>query len=446
MFLGSHRAYRSLLTLSVVVSAGLLWLAAGLMAPSPVAYAQAERSTVRVDGRAVFRLGPTTDLDASSRARQVERRLETLLQNPTAIGPAVVETPQGDPTSRVISISGVPVVTVRPEDAQDNVTTVEDLALQWSQRIDQVLASASARRLSPGGRFVAEVQAAVATAFARLYESAITVFPRVIAAALVLALFWLIASTVRWLLVSLFRRVIGDLTVENLIKQIAYYAVWGLGLILAADALGFDPQTVVAGLGLTGLALGFALKDIISNFVSGVLILALRPFRLGDQIVVGEVEGSVERIVLRATHIRTYDGRLVLVPNAELFTSRVTNNTASPVRRGSVEVPLAYDVDLGGVADLLRMAAQGSDGVLASPAVSVRIRELGSDGITAEVRYWTDSRRSDYLATASAVRQAVVAGLKEAGIELPDPALRLLVRQDTRDSNRGDSGASNRAA
>lgn len=83
----------------------------------------------------------------------------------------------------------------------------------------------------------------------------------------------------------IFRRVVEDLTVENLIKQVAYYAVWALGLIVAADALGFVPQTVITG--LTKLALGFALKDIISNFISGILILVLRPFELGDQIVVG---------------------------------------------------------------------------------------------------------------------------------------------------------------
>jgi small-conductance mechanosensitive channel len=223
-----------------------------------------------------------------------------------------------------------------------------------------------------------------------------------------------------------FRRVIDDLTVENLLKQLAYYAIWVLGLLVAVDALGFQPQTVVTGLGLTGLALGFALKDIISNFVSGLLILALRPFELGDQIVVGETEGAVERIRLRATDIRTYDGRLVLVPNAELFTSRVTNNTASPVRRAVVPLFLGYDSDLPKAVDAVREATAATSGVLADPPVSVRVAELGPDDLVLEARFWTDSRRSDFTATQAAVRTGIVAAFKAAGIGLPDPDVRVL--------------------
>ena len=86
---------------------------------------------------------------------------------------------------------------------------------------------------------------------------------------------------------AVFHRVVDDLTVENLIKQVAYYTVWLLGLLLAASTFGIEPEAIVTGLGLSSLALGFALKDILSNFVSGLLILLLRPFELGDQIVAG---------------------------------------------------------------------------------------------------------------------------------------------------------------
>ena len=165
------------------------------------------------------------------------------------------------------------------------------------------------------------------------------VLPRALATFLILALFGLIAWLVRGLLTRLFAIVIQDRTTENLIRQIVYYAIWVLGFIIAVNALGFDPQALATGLGLSSLALGFALKDILSNFVSGLLILVMRPFELGDEIVVGDTEGSVEGIDLRATQIRTYDGRIVLVPNAELFTLRVTNNTATPTRRGSLVFP-----------------------------------------------------------------------------------------------------------
>jgi small conductance mechanosensitive channel len=199
-----------------------------------------------------------------------------------------------------------------------------------------------------------------------------------------------------------------------------------VGILLAADALGFDPNTVVTGLGLTGLVLGFALKDILSNFVSGILILTLRSFRLGDQIVVGDTEGNVERIELRATQIRTYDGRAVIVPNAELLTSRIVNNTAATVRRGSVELGLDYKADLHRSRETMFAAMRSVSGVLEEPPPSVRIRELSSEAIIMEARFWTDSRRSDFLATQSAVAEAIVNCFRSAGLPLPEPAERLL--------------------
>jgi len=388
--------------------------------------AQDERVTVRLDGRAVFRVSAVENVDATARARQIERRMSRLLENPTAIALPRIE-PTQDSDQRVITIAGVPVVTVTKADAQDNLTTVDTLATQWSEAITTALTRASQRRLSPSGRFVAEVQSSVQTGFGRLGESAIAIIPRALAALLVIGLFWAIAALVRWLMRLIFRHIVEDLTVENLIKQVAYYVVWILGFIVALDAFGFDPQAVATGLGLTGLALGFALKDILSNFISGILILVLRPFELGDEIVVGETEGNVERIELRATQLRTYDGRVVLVPNAELFTSRITNNTAAPIRRSSVTLFIGYDSDLQTAVTVMTEAAQATEAVLNDPPVSVRIRELGQDDILVEVRFWTDSRRSDFVATTSAVRGAIVLAFKDAGIGLPDPDVRMLM-------------------
>lgn len=243
-------------------------------------------------------------------------------------------------------------------------------------------------------------------------------------------LFWLLAAGARQLMRAIFWRVVDDLTVENMIKQLTYYAIWALGLLVAVDALGFAPETVVTGLGLTGLALGFTLRDIISNFVSGLLILALRPFEIGNQIVVGETEGNVERIELRATQIRTYDGRVVLVPNGEVFTSRVVNNTANPVRRSRVTLYLGYDADLDHALEVVRGAAQGAAGMLEQPPASAVIETLGPDDVVIQVGFWSDARRSDVVATMSAVQRACVAALKAAGIGLPERDLRLLALRD----------------
>jgi len=238
-----------------------------LMWVSPPVAAQGNRATVRLDGRAVFQV--TSDSDAANareRANQIESRLNLLLQTPAAIAPVQIESNGGQ---RVLSVAARPLLTITPDDAHANSTTSDALAAQWKNAIDAALERAGTRRLSAWGRFAAETQASVETAFARVLESAIVIIPRLLAGMLVLLFFWALALLVRWLMRLLFRRIVSDLTIENLLKQIAYYAVWAIGLIVATSALGFDPQALATGLGLTGLALGFALKDILSNFVAG---------------------------------------------------------------------------------------------------------------------------------------------------------------------------------
>jgi small-conductance mechanosensitive channel len=138
----------------------------------------------------------------------------------------------------------------------------------------------------------------------------------------------------------------------------------------------------------------------------------MRPFQIGDQIVVGTTEGYVERIEIRATHIRAYDGRLHIVPNAEVFSSRVINNTASPQRTGSVVIHLGYGVDLPRAMLLIGKATRETTGVLETPQNVVVLRELTAQTVELETRFSTDSRRRDYMATMAAVREAVLGALK----------------------------------
>ena len=389
-----------------------------------VAVAQENVATVRLDGRAVFQVGPGIDgADAGERARRVEERLASLLRNVDALGEPVARPTRAGWT---VVVSGVPVSTVTPRDAEDNFVTQQALATQWAAALDRSLDRARERRLSWGGRFAAETRASAEAAFGRLGESAASIIPRALAALVVILLFWGFARGVRGLLRLVFRHTVADVTVDSLVKQLSYYAILALGFFVAIDALGFDPTTVAAGLGLTGIVLGFALKDILSNFVSGLLLLALRPFEIGDQIVVGDLEGAVERIELRATRLRAYDGRVMLVPNAEVFTSRIVNNTADPVRRGRVTAWVGYDADLKKVVDAARLAAVSADGVLENPAPAVRIDDLGQDDIALEINFWTDSQRSDFKNTASAVRAGVIDAFRNAGIGLPDPDVRII--------------------
>jgi small-conductance mechanosensitive channel len=390
----------------------LLWivLPAGLPA-------QTDRG-IRLDGDVVIRVGPSGADTAEARAAQIEARLAALLERAGPVEPTVRR--GTDRTSRVITIDGVDVLTVTPEDAAVHAEDVDRLAAEWSEELRLAVQRGRDRRRSAPQRFVTQVRGNVRSALSRLVEDIAETLPRTLAALLVLGLVWIAATLVWRVNRASLPRLVHDVTLRNLVVAVLYYAVWVIGLLVALDAMGFNPQTFVTGIGLTGVALGFALKDIVSNLVSGLLIQAMRPFEIGDEIVVGSTEGRVDAIDLRATHIRAYDGRLVLVPNGEVFTSRVTNNTAAPLRRGSVEMYVGYREDFSKILPLVRDTAQHTPGVAPDPPAYAQIRELNPSNILVEVRFWTDSRRADFMATSCNVRVAVLLALGGAGVGLPD--------------------------
>jgi small conductance mechanosensitive channel len=402
-----------------VIVRGIIAIAL-LLCTTAVVGGQADRG-VRVDGDLVFQVRASADLSADARAQQIESRLLSLLASPTANLRPAIRPSEPDGLARDIVVAGSRVATVTPDDGAANGVNVDRLANEWAEQIAVALERARERRTSPWQDFRARVRGSVRSAVGRLLETIGGSLPGVLAGFLVIAVVWAAAALVRRVLGAGIPRVVHDPTAQNFLREMAYYAVWAIGFLVALDAMGFNPQAFVTGLGLTGVALGFALKDILSNLVGGVLLQAVRPFELGDQIVVGSTEGSVERIDLRATHIRTYDGRLVLVPNGEVFTSRVTNNTASPVRRGSVEVHLDYRTDFPRALRIAAEAAHQTKGVAGDPPANARLRALNVGDAMMEVRFWTDSRRADFMATSCAVRVAVVLALKEAGIALPLP-------------------------
>ena len=273
-----------------------------------------------------------------------------------------------------------------------------------------------------------------------LFDSVGGTLPAIASAVTVLVIAWGLATLAQRAVVFL-ARYVENPTRRNLVRQVSYYAVWAVGVVIALDVLGVNAQALVTGLGLGSVALGFALKDVISNLVSGLLILVMHTFEINDQIIVGETEGTVERIEVRATHIRTYDGRLVLLPNGEVFMSRVTNNTASPLRRASVFVYLDYRQDLERVMSIICETVAGVRGVAADPAAVMRLHDLTPENLQIESRFWTDSRRTDFMNTVSAVRIAIVNALEKEGIALPHLYERQVTLIEPR-SKRFESGAS----
>lgn len=193
---------------------------------------------------------------------------------------------------------------------------------------------------------------------------------------------------------------------------IAWFA--GVGFILP----GVDLAATLAALGVGGLVLGFALRDIAENYLAGLLIVFTRPFVVGDQIETGEHIGTVEDIQFRATTLRTFDNRRVVIPNSELYTNRVTVNTAYDVRRFSVEVTVPNDSDLDAVrADLLAAVTALPD-TLAEPAPEALVSALHDYAYGIELRFWlSPPTRGEYVQSLSEVNRAVDGVLVGLGMD-----------------------------
>lgn len=195
---------------------------------------------------------------------------------------------------------------------------------------------------------------------------------------------------------------------------------------------GFTPTKALGALGLGGIAAGFAFKDILQNFLAGILLLLTEPFRIGDQIVFGEFEGTIEEIETRATKLRTYDARLVVIPNAALFTNAVIVNTAYSERRLEYDVEIGYGDDLDRARELMLEAMRSVPDVLDDPAPDALVVALGPSGVAIRARWWIQPpRRANALDQQDRVLAAIKTSLQAHGIDLPFPTRQVLFHDQT---------------
>jgi small conductance mechanosensitive channel len=190
-------------------------------------------------------------------------------------------------------------------------------------------------------------------------------------------------------------------------------AVVFLGLLVSFSIVAPSLQAadLIKVLGIGSVAIGFAFQNILQNFLAGLLLLWTEPFRVGDQIRLDAFEGTVEEIETRATTIKTYDGKRVIIPNADLFTRSVTINTAFDARRFEAEVAVkSSQKDLSGLKARIVDAVRQSKGVLPEPspeALVVDLGDAGGDSIKIRVTWWTSPRQHQMLTTYDHVLTAI---------------------------------------
>jgi small-conductance mechanosensitive channel len=233
----------------------------------------------------------------------------------------------------------------------------------------------------------------LSVATAALHEMALKAAqraPYVAVAALVFALFYGAGRVVRGALLGFAHKTRRRRNLGLVLGRVGHAATVFFGLLVAlVIALpGFSPGQLVSVLGISSVAVGFAFRDILQNFLAGILLLLSEPFRIGDQVRTTEYEGTVEDIQTRATMIRTYDGRRIVIPNSTLFVNAVTVNTAFEKRRLEHDFPFKLGEDVERIKALLLGALDGVPDVLPDPSADAIVVDLTDTALKIRLRWW----------------------------------------------------------
>lgn len=285
------------------------------------------------------------------------------------------------------------------------------------------------------------LQASALSAWAKIQEminSLIVMLPNLVLAAIVFALFFYAARKIKSVVKRFTRKYHHARNLGLVLGRLSQGFVILLGLFIALSIIipSFQAKDLIQLLGIGGVAIGFAFRDILQNFLAGILILLTEPFRIGDQIVFKDFEGTVEDIQTRATTIKTYDGRRIVIPNSELFTNSVTVNTAFDNRRLEYEVGIGYGDDIELAKQLILEAIHGVDDVLKDPAPDALVIALAESTINIRARWWVKPpRRADTLISQDKVLTAIKNKLTINGIDLAFPTYQILFHDQTEETD-----------
>ncbi|MCB0825554.1 MAG: mechanosensitive ion channel [Armatimonadetes bacterium] len=257
----------------------------------------------------------------------------------------------------------------------------------------------------------------------KMVNAAILRLPGVVAGLILLVLFWLVARWVRKAAQKAAERVGAELTGRLLIGRIAFFAVFLLGLLLAASVSvpGFEFGTLVGSLGLGSVAIGFAFKEILENFIAGLYLMIARPFKVGDVIEIGGTRGTVTEIGARAATIQEFNREVVLMPCARLFKEDVRVVTANSIRRLEASVGIPYEADLEATQSLLTEATLSIEEVMDDPGPLVVATQFGQSSIDLTLYFFVNLSEYDGRLVKAKVMQAVMKALTDAKLSVPYP-------------------------
>ena len=215
--------------------------------------------------------------------------------------------------------------------------------------------------------------------------------------------------------------------IADIYRQILRIGFVVAALVVALDILGATAllSTILGAVGIVGLAIGFAVRDTVENFIASVLLSMRQPFRPNDTIEIGGDTGKVIRLTSRATILLSFDGNHIRIPNSTVFKSRIVNYSRNSERRFLIDLGVASDTDLAAAQAVALDTVSALPFVLQQPAPSVWIEAIGDSNIMLRVAAWIDQHETSYLLARSEATRLCLAAFDAAGIVLPEPIFRI---------------------
>jgi small conductance mechanosensitive channel len=237
-----------------------------------------------------------------------------------------------------------------------------------------------------------------------------------------LLVFWIgrrVIKLLTGLVMKGLRKMDADETLVRFISKLVYYLLLVVLIVSVLGMLGIETTSFLAILGAAGLAVGLALKDSLSNFASGVMIILFRPFRVDDLVEIAGKTGVVEEIGIFSTRMKTTDNRQIIIPNGQIMGEAIINYTAKPIRRVDLPIGVSYDDDLKKAREIMLATVSAHPQVLEDPAPSILLTELGDSSVNFSVRPWCHT--GDYWTVRSDLLEQLKVNLKAGGCSIPYP-------------------------
>ena len=256
--------------------------------------------------------------------------------------------------------------------------------------------------------------------FNQLIDMIIAELPNVLTALLIFIASLYVAKLLSNLLKRILTKREADREVTMLLAQVTRWSIIVLGIIAALQRF-FDVTAFLAGLGILGFTVGFAMQEIMQNFVAGVILLVQQPFEVEDVIETDQFIGKILTINLRTTEMKTLDGRIVIIPNATILANPITNYTRADFRRIELPVGVSYDSDPAVVRQAVLEAIQNVPGYAADPEPMVVFHTFAGSSIDLSAYFWVNMSKSNPLLAKDAAIELVKSALDKKGIEIPFP-------------------------